>query len=72
MEPVLGVIRDFGRQNIVVAARHENSDDSQQWLGVTLQPVGGVIIHSETRIDPDRQASGNERINRPKPFWLNV
>jgi len=69
---MLRVIGDLGRQHVIVVARHEYGDDGQQRLGVPPQPVGSVLIDPETRIDPDRQARGDERIDRPKPLRLRV
>jgi hypothetical protein len=68
MQTVLRVISNFSRKHVIVIARHEYGDNGQQGLGVALQSVGDVVIDPETRIDADRQARGNERIDRPKPF----
>jgi hypothetical protein len=72
MQTVLRVISNFSRKHVIVIARHEYGDDSQQGLGVALQSVGDVVIDPETRIDADRQARGNERIDRPKPFRFRI
>ena len=72
MQAAFRVNRNLRRQHVIVIARNEYSDDGQQGLGVALQPVGNVVIDPETRIDPDRQARGNDRVDRPKPFRLRV
>jgi hypothetical protein len=68
MQPVLRVISNFSRKHVIVIARHEYGDHGQQRLGVALEPVSSVVIDPETRIDPDRQPRGDERIDWPKPF----
>jgi hypothetical protein len=68
MQSVLHVVANCGRQHVIVAARYEYGDDSKQGLGVTFESVGDVVIDPETRVDPDREARGNERIDRPKPL----